>query len=206
VSDPTREGVEPAETLADDDGPEHRRWRVTALSLVPIVAVAALLGFGLGRDPSSVPNALVGRAAPAFALRDLQSGRVIRLSALRGHPVVINFWASWCAECVQERPSLVGAWQRYGDAGVVFLSIVYEDTPQNASRFDRQLGKGWPDLGDPGARTALNYGVRGVPETFFIDPRGIIRFHQIGPCSYNVLNDRIRAMLPDSERVVRATV
>jgi len=189
-----------AEAGAGAEGRPRRRWRIPILSLVPIVAFAALLGFGLGRDPRLVPNALVGKAAPAFALKDLRSGRVITLSQLRGHPVVINFWASWCAECVQEHPNLFATWQRYGNAGVVFLSILYEDSPGKAAQFERQLGKGWPDLDDPGSRTALNYGVRGVPETFFIDRRGIIRFQQVGPSTYDLLNTRIRAMLPSAQR------
>ena len=179
---------------------EDRRVRVTVLSLVPIVAISALLGFGLGRDPRLVPNAMVGQRAPNFALEDLQSRRVVSLSKLRGHPVVINFWASWCVECVQEHPNLFATWRRYGHAGVVFLSILYQDTPEKAARFEQQLGKGWPDLDDPGSRTALNYGVRGVPETFFIDRRGIIRAHQIGPSTYEVLNANIRALLPRAER------
>jgi cytochrome c biogenesis protein CcmG, thiol:disulfide interchange protein DsbE len=165
------------------------------ISLVPIVAIAALLGFGLGRNPREVPNALVGKRAPAFALKDLVTGRTVRLSELRGHPVVLNFWASWCAECIAEHPNLFAAWQHYGDAGVVFISILFEDNARDAAAFDRQVGKGWPDLADPGSKTALDYGVRGVPETFFIDARGVIRFQHIGPSSYELLGRHIRNLM-----------
>jgi len=174
------------------------------LSLVPIVAVAALLGFGLGRDPRVFRNALVGKPAPAFALRDLTTGRVVRLSDLRGHPLVINFWASWCAECIAEHPNLFAAWQRYGDSGVVFLSVLFEDGASQAAAFERQLGAGWPDLADPGSRTALDYGVRGVPETFFVDRRGIIRFQQVGPSSYELLAARIKGLMARQDRRVKA--
>jgi cytochrome c biogenesis protein CcmG, thiol:disulfide interchange protein DsbE len=191
---PAGEGPPDSVVPAEDEIRTDRRWRVTILTLVPIVALAALLGFGLGRDPREVPNALVGQRAPVFALKDLRSGRVISMADLLGHPVVINFWASWCIECVQEHPNLLATWRRYGDAGVVFLSIVYQDSPGAAAEFEQWWGKGWPDLEDPGAHTALNYGVRGVPETFFIDRRGIIRFHQIGPSTYALLDERIRAM------------
>jgi cytochrome c biogenesis protein CcmG/thiol:disulfide interchange protein DsbE len=184
----------------DAEGRADRRRRLALLSLVPIVAVAALLGFGLGRNPSLVPNALVGQRAPGFTLHDLRSGRTVTLSALRGHPVVISFWSTTCVQCVQEHPNLVATWQRYGNAGVVFLSILYQDTPGDAARFEQQMGGGWPDLADPGSRTALDYGVRGVPETFFVDRRGIVRFHQIGPCTYGMLNEHIRALLPESEK------
>ena len=183
---------------ADAPAPEprtDRKWRITVLSLVPIVAIAALLGFGLGRNPRLVPNALVGKPAPAFALKDLRTGRTIRMAELRGHPVVVNFWASWCAECVTEHPNLFAAWQHYGDAGVVFLSVLFEDNADQAVAFQRRLGDGWPDLADPGSRTALDYGVRGVPETFFVDRRGVIRFQQIGPSSYELLAKRITALM-----------
>ena len=181
-----------------------RRWRVTVLSLVPIVGIAALLGFGLGRDPRLVPNALVGKRAPAFALQDLVTGRTVRLSDLRGHPVVVNFWSSWCAECLAEHPNLSAAWQRYGDAGVVFVSVLFEDNVRQASAFDRQTGRGWPDLADPGSRTALDYGVRGVPETFFIDRSGVIRYQQVGPSSYELLASRIEELMSRGARQARS--
>ena len=181
--------------VSEPDRRADRKWRVTVISLVPIVAIAALLGFGLGRNPREFRNALVGRPAPEFALRDLATGRVVRLSELRGHPLVINFWASWCAECVAEHPNLFAAWQRYGDSGVVFLSVLFEDNARQAAAFQRQLGGGWPDLADPGSRTALDYGVRGVPETFFVDARGIIRYQQVGPSSYELLTSRIRRLM-----------
>jgi len=165
-------------------------------SLVPVVALSALLGFGLGRDPTALPSVLVGKPAPPFALRDVKTGREVRLADLRGHVVVVNFWASWCVECVQEHPSLIAAWQRYGDSGVVFLSVLYQDTPEAAVAFGKRYGQGWPDLLDPGGKTALDFGVSGVPETFFIGPDGRIAAKQVGPSGYGLLVSRIRALLP----------
>jgi len=176
-----------------------RRWRWAALSLLSIVAIGALLGFGLGRDPRAVPSVLVGKRAPAFALKDLRTGQQVRLADLRGHVVVLNFWASWCVECAVEHPGLFAAWQRYGDSGVVFLSVLYQDQPSSAARFERRMGQGWPDLLDPGGRTALDYGVTGPPETFFIGPDGRIAWKQVGPSSYALLASRIRALLPDGK-------
>lgn len=179
-------------------GPD-RRWRITVLSLVPIVAVAALLGFGLGRNPSDVDNALVGTRAAAFALRDVHTGRTLRMSELRGHPVVLNFWASWCVPCIEEHANLISAWQRFGDTGVVFLSVMFEDSPANAADFERRWGAaGWPNLVDPGSRTALDYGVRGVPETFFIGPDGVIRAQHSGPVSYDIVAQDLAPLLKRS--------
>jgi cytochrome c biogenesis protein CcmG, thiol:disulfide interchange protein DsbE len=172
-----------------------RRWRIVVLSLVPIVLLAALLGFGLGRDPRATPqNQLIGRRAPDFALRDLRTGKVVRLSDLRGHPVVLNFWASWCADCVVEHPNLVSAWQRFGNQGTVFLSVLYQDTPAKAAAFLDQLPANWPDLYDPHGRTALDYGVTGVPETVFISPSGRIAFKQISVTSYDLIERQLRSM------------
>lgn len=180
----------------EDRSPPDRRWRWAAFSLVPIVGLAALLGFGLGRNPREVPSVLVGRPAPAFALEDARTGQQVRLADLRGHVVVLNFWASWCADCVTEHPSLFAAWQRYGDGGAVFLSVLYQDREDAARSFLRRYGQGWPDLLDPGGRTALAYGVSGVPETFFIGPDGRIAAKQAGPSSYGLLVSRIRSLLP----------
>ncbi|MDP9342441.1 MAG: TlpA family protein disulfide reductase [Actinomycetota bacterium] len=174
------------------------RWRWAAFSLVSIVALGALLGFGLGRDPRAVPSVLVGKRAPAFVLKDVKTGQEVHLADLRGHVVVLNFWASWCVECVEEHPNLFAAWQRYGDSGVVFLSVLYQDRTDAALQFQRRMGQGWPDLLDPGGRTALDYGVTGPPETFFIGPDGRIAAKQVGPSSYALLASRIRSLLPDS--------
>ena len=96
--------------------------------------LAALLGFGLGRDPRATQQGqLIGKPAPDFALKDLRTGKTVRLSDFRGHPVVLNFWASWCVDCIVEHPNLVSAWQRFGNEGTVFLSVLYQDTPAKAA-------------------------------------------------------------------------
>jgi cytochrome c biogenesis protein CcmG/thiol:disulfide interchange protein DsbE len=179
-----------------EPGARRWRWRWMVSSLVSVVALTALLGFGLGRDPTELPSVLVGKAAPAFALQDMRTGREVRLADLRGHVVVLNFWASWCVECVQEHPGLVAAWQRFGDSRVVFLSVLYQDRRDAAVAFGRRYGQPWPSLLDPGGRTALAFGVSGVPETFFIGPDGRIAAKQVGPTSYDLLASRIRALLP----------
>jgi cytochrome c biogenesis protein CcmG/thiol:disulfide interchange protein DsbE len=172
-----------------------RRWRVVVISLVPVVLLAGLLGFGIGRDPRATPQSqLIGRVAPNFALEDLRTGRTVHLSDFRGHPVVLNFWAAWCVDCIVEHPNLVSAWQRFGNEGAVFLSVLYQDTPSKAAAFLSKLPGSWPDLYDPAGRTALDYGVTGVPETVFITPDGHIAGKNISVSSYPLIELQLRSM------------
>jgi cytochrome c biogenesis protein CcmG/thiol:disulfide interchange protein DsbE len=172
-----------------------RRWRVVVIALVPVLILAALLGFGLGRDTSgNNVNQLVGTQAPEFELKNLRTGEMVRLSDLRGHPVVMNFWASWCVDCIVEHTNLATSWQRFGNEGVVFLSVLYQDTPSNADDFLQDLVGDWPDLYDEGGRTALDYGVTGVPETVFISPDGVITHKVISVVSTDVIREQLQSM------------
>ena len=160
------------------------RLRWVAAGAAAVVGLLALLAFGLGRDPRHIQSVLVGTRAPAFALEPVGGGERLSLGQFRGHPVVVNFWATWCAECVGEHEVLDQAWRRYGDRGVVFLSILYQDEEQPALRWDRERRRGWPDLLDPRSATALDFGVSGVPETYLIDADGRIARKVAGPVEY----------------------
>ena len=159
-----------------------RRRRAALLTVVvgAVLGVAALLGTGLGHDPSATASPLVGRAAPDFRLEGLQ-GPAVRLSDLRGQVVVVNFWASWCTECRVEQDSLNQAWARFRDSGVVVLGVNFQDNPTDAKDHLATLGVSYPNVQDTDSRTALAYGLRGVPETFVVDRAGRIVDHTIGP-------------------------
>src|SRR6266498_2341812 len=107
--------------VARPGGPHGRRsrWMTGSAVIVGVGLLAALFGFGLGRDPSVIRSPLLGRRAPDFALRTLDGSRWVRLADLRGQVVVVNFWASWCAACREEHPALTAAWDRYSDQGVL---------------------------------------------------------------------------------------
>ncbi len=174
----------------------RRRWILVGAVLGGIFLLSALLASGLSRDPSVIRSPLLGRRAPEFALRTLNGSKTIRLSKFRGQVVVINFWASWCAACREEHPALLAAWDRYRDLGVVLIGVDYQDSKKAALRFIQEMGGDWPTVEDPGGRTALDYGVYGVPETFFISPDGVIRHKTIGPSSYELLTDQIQRLMP----------
>ena len=148
-----------------------------ALWAIPVViAVVLLFAYGFGKDPSVVGFAMLNRKAPDFTLKIADGNRTVSLAKLRGHPVVVNFFASWCVACKQQEANLVAAAKR-SHTRARFLGVVFEDGSGPALRFTRSHGGSWPDLVDPNGTTAIAYGVTGIPETFFISRTGRIVFH-----------------------------
>jgi cytochrome c biogenesis protein CcmG/thiol:disulfide interchange protein DsbE len=171
--------------------------RVVGL-VVGLALTGALLGvfaLAFARGASSGPVAQLGRQAPAFSLERLGGGRV-SLDDLRGRPIVLNFWASWCVPCRDEAPMLTRLAADYADQGVAVVGIVYRDDATNAIDFMRRYGQTYPGLLDPAQRTALDYGVFGVPETYFIDAGGVIRARQLGPLVPTELASAVETILP----------
>lgn len=109
--------------------------------------------------------------------------------------MVVNFWASWCLACREEHPDLLAAWLRYRERGVVLFGIDFEDTEEAALAYAEEMGGDWPLVTDPGSRTAIAYGVFGVPETFVIAPDGTITAKTVGAVTYEWLSKEIDAAL-----------
>lgn len=173
----------------------HGRLWSWGLGLAAVLMLVALLAYGLTKDPKAIPSPLVGRPAPPFALR-LLSGGEFRLDAHRGQVVVVNFWASWCyPACWNEAPRLEAAWEKYRDRGVWLVGVVYQDTERGARDFIRRFNKTYPNGMDPGTRIAIDYGVYGVPETFFIDQEGRIAHKHVGEISREKLFRTIDTLL-----------
>lgn len=156
--------------------------------LLLVGALVTLLAVSFGRDPRATPDALTDQPAPDFALIDLE-GNPVALDDFAGRPVVINFWSTWCAPCKIEHPVLLAAPQRYPHA--TFLGVVYQDDAAKARTYLTRAGSAYPHLVDPGGRVSIDYGVTGVPETYFIDAEGRLRYKHKGVVS----NDLFDALL-----------
>lgn len=162
--------------------PAARRL-VLALTCVGLLVV--ILYSGVGRDPRYIPSPLLGRAAPDFSL-ELFGGETVRLSELRGKTVLVDFWASWCLPCREEARDLEAAWKRQGD-DVAFLGVNVQDREEDARKFIEEFGVSFPNGRDRDGRIAVDYGVWGVPEAFFISPGGRITYKHVGPIPPSVL-------------------
>lgn len=181
-------------------------WRRAFVAVLVLLPVIGLLAFGMTRDPRVIPSPLPGRAAPDFALDvmpldvvpvgDTDSAATIQLADLRGNVVVLNFWASWCLACRDEHAPLSQVAREYRGQPVRFYGVVYNDSQENAKRWIRRMGgQSYPALVDPGARTAIEYGLYGVPETFFIAPDGTVSRKVTGPVTAAVLREEIGKLL-----------
>jgi cytochrome c biogenesis protein CcmG/thiol:disulfide interchange protein DsbE len=146
--------------------------KVLVAGLLLILPLLGVLVANLGRDPHAVRSPLVGRPAPPFNLPAMGGGSTVNLQSLRGRPVVLNFWATWCGPCLQEHPVLLQAAAQRRD--VQFVGIIFDDKPEQVEKFLRQRGSAYPTLLDEDGSIAIAYGLQGVPETFFIDAQGTV--------------------------------
>lgn len=164
--------------------------RVLAVGLLVVVPLLGILVLNIGRDPHAFNSPMIGRPAPAFTLNAVGGGAPVSLASLRGRPVVINFWATWCVPCYEEHAVLVSAAREAGDS-VQFLGVIYEDDEDRVGEFLSRQGSAYPSLMDDDGKTAMTYGVYGVPETFFVDAQGRIAAKYTGPLRDDALAENL---------------
>jgi len=170
------------------------RWAIPAA----VVPVLMLLAYGFRTDPrGEIPSPLLGRPAAAFSLTTF-AGAPLSLEGLRGKVVMLNFWASWCIPaCYEEAPALERTWRAYKDKGVMVVGVNIQDKEEAAREFLARFEHSFPNAPDPRGRVAVDYGVYGVPETFFIDRKGRVRFKKVGALTDEIARGHLDALLKE---------
>jgi cytochrome c biogenesis protein CcmG/thiol:disulfide interchange protein DsbE len=187
-----------------------RSGRLLILGVLVVVAVVVPAGAALlGRaqpatrlEPLPPPSAAStaaqtyppGTPAPPLRLQTLDGGRV-DLAALRGRPVVVNFWATWCEPCVREFPRLRRAAASHRPDRLAVVGVLVNDRPAAARDFVRAHGATWPVALDPAATTAARWGAVGLPHTWFIRPDGTLASHQLGELTQAALDRQLAEIL-----------
>lgn len=170
----------------------RRRGLRIAVVIVPSIAFVALLVAGVMQGPAGNAGD-AGVQAPAFTAPRLDGTGTVSLEDLRGKPVVLNFWASWCEPCKEEAPLLAAAARTYGDK-VRFVGMDIHDARSDARKFVLEHGLRYLQLRDETGEVARAYGLTGQPETFFIDPAGSIVRHVPGLLDQATLNDVLQPL------------
>jgi cytochrome c biogenesis protein CcmG/thiol:disulfide interchange protein DsbE len=163
------------------------------------VALMVLLGAGLRLNPAELPSPLIGKPAPAFALAQLhRPGEKISTADLAGRVWMLNVWASWCGACRQEHPVLM----EFASSGVLpIYGLDYKDAQADGLDWLGQHGNPYVvSAFDADGRVGTDYGVYGVPETFVIDKRGVIRLKHVGPLTREVIERRILPLIKELNR------
>lgn len=168
---------------------------------LPVVLFAGLIAFfafGLTQDPSRIPSMLIDRPLPQFDLPGLDAASpgfgtaAFGTPTARGAPKLLNVFASWCAACPEEHPMLT----RIAGEGVPVFGLNWKDQPDAAKAWLGRLGNPYARIGsDPGARTGIDLGVTGVPETFVVDGHGRVRYKQVGPITADDWDRTLKPML-----------
>jgi cytochrome c biogenesis protein CcmG/thiol:disulfide interchange protein DsbE len=180
-------------TRAEGLGSALKYVSVAFVGLV-VVALIALLLYGVFRSGSGDDVlAMRERPAPEFTL-SLFDGGEISLADFAGEVVVVNFWASWCDPCKSEAPVLEESWQTYRDRGVALIGVNTDDTEDGARAFIDDYGLTYYNGSEPGS-LSVEYGVLGLPETFFIDRDGVIAAHWKGEISSEQFTSFVEGLL-----------
>ncbi len=177
-----------------DDQPRSKiPWILGGVFLIMIVAGVALWS-RFGEDPGLVASPLIGEPVPPLTLPYLEGQGQVDLAAAGG-VTVVNFWASWCLPCRTEHPGLLQTAAFYEDSGVRLVGILYQDRTGSAVEFLDDLGRGYEYVVDDRSRAAIEFGVFGIPETFFVDATGTVVGKISGEADQALLRATLDAIL-----------
>jgi cytochrome c biogenesis protein CcmG, thiol:disulfide interchange protein DsbE len=170
-----------------------------AAALIALVVFALFVPLGAsGPDSSTLGgHPLVGDPAPEIMLETLD-GDTVSLASLRGRPVLVNFWATWCLPCRDEFPLLAAAYAEHADAGLEILGVVHDDTAEGARAFAQDMGATWPMLLDAEDVAWADYLGVAMPTSFFIDADGVVRAASLGAFRETGLDALLEKILTQS--------
>ena len=174
--------------MTDSTTPAPRRgvplW-AQILIWVFLIGLLAIVAMGLRRAQQGTVQPgqkIEGFTLPLYSGYELDGKNEVKLEDLRGKVVVLNFWASWCKPCEQEAAEMQRAWEEYEPTGkVVFLGADYVDTEPNARVYLKKFGITYANGPDLATKISQYFRIKGVPETYFIDQEGVLRYVQVGP-------------------------
>jgi cytochrome c biogenesis protein CcmG/thiol:disulfide interchange protein DsbE len=181
----------------------RRRWTFYLLSLLPVAALITLLAWGSARSgghPGGLlvngqpgEEAVAARAAPSFALEALDGREPVESASLRGKVVMLDFWSSWCPPCRAEAADLMEVYREYENAPVEFVGAAIWDAPGDVQAHLDRFNVTYPNGLDSRGKMAIDYGVRGIPEKYFLAVDGTVVRKYVGPIS----PDALRAILDE---------
>ncbi len=167
------------------------------ICMISLAFLALLATQVLTPTQRTVQNPLLGRPAPDFTLPVLSgsSASTFHLATLKGRPIILNFWASWCDACKEEAALLQQTWQQIAPQGAVMIGIDFEDSSEAGKRFISHYGITYLNVSDTAdGKTGITYGLTGVPETFFVNRHGIIMRKEIGALTKQVFQQDLRQL------------
>ena len=192
-----------SQVQSDNEGVTSSSLKRLSIVVAVVTVLGALLAFGLftdKNDRSDIGSPLIGKAVPAFTVPLFERyrgeyGETFSLAEQQGRPMIINFWASWCAPCLAEAPELQEASEAYGDE-VLFVGVNTQDGNQeNMQAFLDRFDLTFPNGRDEQSRMSVEYGIFGLPETFFINADGTLNYKHAGPLTPEILAEQTQALV-----------
>jgi cytochrome c biogenesis protein CcmG/thiol:disulfide interchange protein DsbE len=182
-------------SVSSPDEKSGPRWGLIAIAVMAIVFVG-ILAWGMFNSRTDRPDDV----APDFEMKffngyEWQDTPIANLSDFQGRPVVLNFWASWCVECIREAKLLEDLWREYSDQGVVFLGIAYIDVEKNSLAYLEDYDITYPNAPDLQTLISSKYDITGVPETFFIDKNGDVEYIHLSAVNETMVRSLLDKML-----------